>query len=778
MSKFKKIVLITLISIVIFAIVVIVFISPLTKYIVEKYDNEYTGREINMEWAYVNPFTGYIHFSDFKIYENKSDSVFLALSGLTANISMHKLLSKTIEIDGLFLDDLKGLILQNDTLFNYNDLIQKFTSKEDSKTEKEPLHLNILNIKIKNGEIHYNEIVTPIKYFIKNVNIESPGFRWDVDTVPIKFSFLSGIGSGNASGDFTINSKNNDYSLAILVQNFNLNIVGQYIKDISNYGSFRAILDADVKSKGNFNFAENVTNSGRLQFSDFHFGKNIKEDFLAFDKLILAVKELSPSKENYKFDSISLTRPLFVYEKYDYLDNIQTMFGKEGANVMDASAKEAKFNLVIEIANYIKMLFKNFLQSNYRVDRVGIYNGEIKYKDYSLNELFEIELNPLSFTADSTVKSKSRVNFNISTGIKPYGSFSSSISINPKDSSDFDLQYDIKKLPVAMFNPYLIQYTSFPLDRGTIEVAGNWKVRKGFINSDNRLTVIDPRISSRLKNKNTSWLPLKLIMFFVREQGNVIDYEVPISGNLNNPNFHLRDVITDVLTNIFIKPAGTPYRINVRNIETEIEKSMSFKWEMNKNSLTSNQENFLEELADFIDKNPEVNLNVSPMQFEKKEKEYILFYEAKKNYYLKFINTNNKIITNDDSIKISRISSKDASFVKYLNAQLKDSLIYTLQGKCLNLLGAAFVELKFQELNKQRSRVFLSYFKRDGNERRVKLVKGENSIPYNGFSYYKIQYKGSFPNNLLSAYKKMNELNNEDPRADFKKYRQKNKNIK
>lgn len=778
MSKFKKIVLITLISIVIFAVVVIVFISPLTKYIVEKYDNEYTGREITMEWAYVNPFTGYIHFSDFKIYENKSDTVFLSLSGLTANISMFKLLSKTIEIDGLYLDDLKGLIFQNESYFNFNDLIKKFSSDEEPKNKKEPLHLNILDIKIKNGEIHYNEIVTPIKYFIKNVNIESPGFRWDVDTVPVKFSFLSGIGTGDASGNFTVNTKNNDYSLDILVNKFNLNIVGQYIKDLSNYGSFRAILDANVKSKGNFNFAENVTNSGRLQFSDFHFGKNIKEDFLAFDKLILAVKELSPSKENYKFDSISLTRPLFVYEKYDYLDNIQTMFGKEGANVMDASAKEAKFNLVIEIANYIKMLFKNFLQSNYRVDRVGIYNGEVKYKDYSLNELFEIELNPLSFTADSTVKTNSRVKFNLSAGIKPFGSFSSSISINPKDSSDFDLQYDIKKLPVAMFNPYLIQYTSFPLDRGTIEVAGNWKVRKGFINSDNRLTVIDPRISSRLKNKNTSWLPLKLIMFFVREQGNVIDYEVPISGNLNNPNFHLRDVITDVLTNIFIKPAGTPYRINVRNIETEIEKSLSLKWEMNKKSLSSQQEDFVEKLAEFLEKNPDASIIVKPLQFEKKEKEYIAFYEAKKNYYLKVIHTDKKIITKDDSINIERISSRDTSFLNYLNRQLKDSLIYTLQGKCINLLGKDYIESKFQELNKQRSRVFLTYFKKGETENRVKIVKAENSVPYNGFSNYKIDYKGTLPSDLISAYKKMNALNNEDPRSQFKGYRQQNKNIK
>jgi hypothetical protein len=44
------------------------------------------------------------------------------------------------------------------------------------------------------------------------------------------------------------------------------------------------------------------------------------------------------------------------------------------------------------------------------------------------------------------------------------------ISINPKDTSDFDLHVNVRKLPATLFNPYLISQSSFPLDRGTIEL--------------------------------------------------------------------------------------------------------------------------------------------------------------------------------------------------------------------------------------------------------------------------------------------------------------------
>src|ERR1041384_3031942 len=98
MIKLKKPLLIFISTIVLIMVVVIIFISPITKYLVEKYDEKYTGRQITMDWAYVNPFTGYIHFSNLKIYELKSDSIFFSANSVSANFALHKLFSKTYEI--------------------------------------------------------------------------------------------------------------------------------------------------------------------------------------------------------------------------------------------------------------------------------------------------------------------------------------------------------------------------------------------------------------------------------------------------------------------------------------------------------------------------------------------------------------------------------------------------------------------------------------------------------------------------------------------------------
>jgi len=771
MGKLKKFLKISIISVIILVVVVIAFISPITKYLIEKFDKKYTGREITMDWAYVNPFTGYLHFDNLKIFEFNRDTVFFSAKGLSANIAMSKLLSKTYEISEITLNKPRGLIIQNKKYFNFNDLITKFSPKENSKKDKPPVHFNIRNIKIIEGEFYYRETATPINYFIKNVNISSSGVNWDVDSIPIEFSFLSGIGRGDVKGDFTVNSKSKDYRLAIIVNKFDLNIIGQYIKDLTNYGAFRAVLDADFKSKGNLIEREDVTNSGLISISDFHFGKNVKEDFASFDNLTVSIKEVSPQKHTYLFDSIALKHPYFKYEKYDYLDNVQTMFGKNGANVKSVKADPDKYNLVIEIAEYLKVISKNLFSSDYKVGRLAITEGDIKFNDYTLSEKFAIELTSFSVMADSINKHNKRVKIALKSVIKPYGNVAINLSINPKDSSDFDLHYTFKKIAASMFNPYLIKYTSFPLDRGTIELKGDWHVKNGNINSHNHLVIIDPRVSNRTRNKNSKWIPMRLIMFFVRERGNVIDYEIPIQGNLNKPDFKFRDVIFDVLENIFVKPITTPYRIEVKNVETEIEESLYFNWGLNSSTHAGIQERFLKKLVVFLEDNPSSSIGIHPNNYTIKEKEYILLFEAKKLYFMKANTKSIHSLNKRDTAKINTMSIKDPLFISYLNREVNDSMVFTVQEKCLKLIGANSINVLFKKLLENRKELLMRYFANTAIKKQVKFFAGKDIVPFNGFSFYKIEYKGELPDYLINAYSKMNELNNQAPRNKFKKER-------
>lgn len=768
-SKLKKTGLIIAGSVLIFVIAVIACLSPIAKYLLQKYDTTIImGREITVESAYVNPFTGYVRFSGIKIFEEKSDSVFIAAKSLSGNFAMLKLLSKTYEVDELTLDQPRAYVIQNKKLLNFRDIIEFYTPKKPHKKKKNgPLHLNLLNMEIKEAQFFYFEQSIPIKYSIKKFNASSPGLMWDLDSINMKFDFISGNGVGDINGNIVVGKDSADYKLAAKINKYDLRFLEQYLKDLSNFGKFRANVDADFKASGNFNDAQNINTNGLFILNELHVGKTEKDDYVAFKKFTIKIEQLNPRNKKYLFDSISLIKPYVKFELYDYLNNVEMMFGKEGKKAVSHS----EFNIIVAIGEYIEQLAKNFLKSDYKINRLAIYDGDFKYNDYTLGEKFSVSANPVYFIADSIKRDNKPVEVNFKTGIKPYGEASVFISINPKDSSDFDVVFNFDQIPITLFNPYLIKYTSFPLDRGTLELKGKWRVRNGYINASNRLTIIDPRIYKRIKNEDNKRLPMHIIAYFVRERGNVIDYEIPITGNLKDPKFHFKDVIFDVATNIFVKPVTAPYIAKVRLVENEIEKSRTLRWEMRQNTLSSDQDKFLQELSEFLLENSTAVLNINQSVYSEKEKEYILLFEAKKRYYLHKNKVKDHHLTEEEEEEIDRMSIKDSLFVDYLKARTHQPLLFTVQDRCLALVGQKEVNEKFDILLADRKKAFMNYFKEKHVSERIKIKPMEDKIPYAGFSSYRIDYNGKLPPELEEAMDKMNELNNERPRKKFKKDR-------
>lgn len=754
-------------------ILIFLFISPLAKYLIQKYDQQLTGREITLNHIYVNPFTGFLYVTDLKIKEFHSDTLFLNSESVSLNFDMLKLFSKTYEISEISLNQPKIRLIQHNKVLNLQDLIDKFLPKNKVK-KKSPVHFNLLNIKINDGVLVYQENKIPIDYHVIHLNISSPGLRWDKDSLNADISLVSGIGSGSVKGKLDMNLKNLDYKLDAVIHQLQLKFLEQYFKQISNYGSFRASLNANLKTKGNFKDAQHITAKGLIIVNDFHFGEHPGKDFAAFDRFTLDIIELSPKNKIYLFDTVLVNHPFFKYEKYDYLDNVQMMFGKKGGIAANIKDNPEKFNLILEIGKYIETLAKNFFKSDYKINRLDIKNGDFQYNDFTLNEKFTVSTNPITINADSIDKSHKRVFLNFKSGIKPYGNVDLDLSINPQDSSDFDLVYKFQKLPITLINPYLIAHTSFCLDRGSLELSGKWHVLNGTINANNHLLILDPRIDGRVRTSNSKWLPLKFFMFFAREGSNIIDYQIPITGNLKNPKFHFRDAIFDALENLFVKPVTSVYRNELKNNENEIEESLILKWPMHQSVLSSSQIHFLEKLASTMKDDPGSRLSVYPMPYSTKEQEHVLLYEAKKKYFYTNRTKHNENSREEDSICIERMSIKDAGFLKYLNQQTEQLRLFTIQDKCAVLLKASFVDEKYRLLLAERKNSFMQVFKENEVTKQVQVAYSKNTIPYNGFSYFKLNYTGKKSSSLIRAYERMKELNNEAPRNEFKKARARN----
>lgn len=145
---------------------------------------------------------------------------------------------------------------------------------------------------------------------------------------------------------------------------------------------------------GNLKNDQNIIVRGRIEVNDFHFGKTTTDDYFSFNKGVIAISELKPHYL-YLFDSLTLSKPYLKFERYDSLDNLQAIFGKKGKNITDVTRKPERFNLVIEVARYIMRLTKNFLNSDYKINKLSINCANFVFIDFLLSEKFSAIANPL-----------------------------------------------------------------------------------------------------------------------------------------------------------------------------------------------------------------------------------------------------------------------------------------------------------------------------------------------------------------------------------------------
>lgn len=263
-------------------------------------------------------------------------------------------------------------------------------------------------------------------------------------------------------------------------------------------------------------------------------------------------------------------------------------------------------------------------------------------------------------------------------------------------------------------------------------------------------------------------------MSIVRNQGDAIDYEIPITGNLKDPKFRMWKVVEGILTNIFVKPPSTPYLVHTLNLEKEVEKFLTVKWDMRQTQLKPAQLKFLENVSAFLARTPDALITVHPIQYTNKEKECIMFFLAKKLYFENKDGKTANQLTTADSIQIDKMSAKDSGFVRFLDKQIGDTMLFTIQEKCLRVTGQKAIDNNFYKLMALRDSAFSAAFKSSKVIGKVKMFKDEDAIPFDGFSYYKIEYKGEWPQSLLKDYYEMNEINETPPRGNYEKDRRKN----
>ena len=250
-------------------------------------------------------------------------SILLGYAAFKVHLSIVKLLTGTYQVNSLLIERPEIIISRTDTIFNFTDLLEKFAVEAD--TTKELLHLNILNIKVRQGRVHYKETENPVDLTISKINFSSSGKYWDRDSIDGEFSLVPD--TGEMSGNFKVNTENRNYQFNMNLNNFDLTSIQGMLIGIIKKASLAAIVDMDLIAKGNYGDPLDIDATGTLDINDFHLGNGMGDDIASIKRVLVDFKQLNPKKSVYHFGQILIDSLSANYVRYDSLDNIKILIG-------------------------------------------------------------------------------------------------------------------------------------------------------------------------------------------------------------------------------------------------------------------------------------------------------------------------------------------------------------------------------------------------------------------------------------------------------------------
>lgn len=689
----KRLLVFLAIAIVAILVLTFVFISPITKYVIEKYDKEFTNREITIGNLWLNIISGTFHISNLTVYEENGKDKFVTIADINIKLFTRKLLLSEFDISEATFKTVNANIIVDGTKFNFDDILKKFASTDSvpQKEKTEPVKYWLHNLNIENSTITMLNKKIGNSNEIKNLKLTNKLIAWDKPDMAFDFgcSFKSG---GEVKGLFETNINNLNYTLDIDLQKFDLKAWYPYLKSLMNTKALLGSITTSLYIKGNFNTPDAIAARGKLNISDLAVLDPTNVKLMACKSFDVGIDSLNVKNGLYSLSKISFVEPFLLYDMYDNGNNFSRLFNDTTVSITEAvAAGEEEANVFSMMVGYVKDITENYVVTDYRSDQVLIQKGRVIFNDYTLAETYRIDLSEMEMNVKNLRSSSERIKMQAFSNMNLSGKAVIDFSVNPKDFGDFDLNIGVKELRVSDFNPYMVHYVAFPFLNGIIEYHTHTTVKNHYLKSSNNFVMLNAKLGKKANDKPAYDLPMKLAVSLLKDNKGNINLDIPIEGDLSDPEYKIGKVIWQVIKNLLIKVVSAPFKLLSNVFGGNEEEMKQIDFEYRQTEIYKEQEKRLNKIADILNKKPELNVELIQVNNAELEKEFQAVFEMKSQFYFlsKGMAYSDSVdLATTDSIK--NVDLRDSAFVKYVNSKITgvDALTPT-QEKCRLIVGEA-----------------------------------------------------------------------------------------
>jgi len=197
------------------------------------------------------------------------------------------------------------------------------------------------------------------------------------------------------------------------------------------------------------------------------------------------------------------------------------------------------------------------------VDVVTIENAELQFLDRSVTPPASASLQQVNGTIENVSTEEMRraqVHFKMLAG--GTGPVEISGRLNPLHAKEAtEAIVSLKHVKLTPGDPYSAKYLGYRLTRGELNVDVEYTITASQLQGRNVIVLDQLTLGNKVPSPDATSLPVKLGIALLKDSAGKIEIDVPVAGDLDDPQFRLGPVIWHVIGNVFVKAITSPFTL-------------------------------------------------------------------------------------------------------------------------------------------------------------------------------------------------------------------------
>jgi hypothetical protein len=210
------------------------------------------------------------------------------------------------------------------------------------------------------------------------------------------------------------------------------------------------------------------------------------------------------------------------------------------------------------------------------IGKVVIEDAAVDFEDLSLPLPFAAKIADLNGDMSTIATNSSEPSaVELEGKVDEFGFVRVSGSVTPLEiSRNTDLKVAFQNVAMPKLSAYTIPFAGREIDNGKVDLDLGYKVTAGELVGDNNIVLRDLQLGDKVEHPGAMNLPLGLAVALLKDADGNIDIDLPVRGNVDDPEFQIGGVILKALGTLITKIVASPFALlgNLLGVEaSELE---------------------------------------------------------------------------------------------------------------------------------------------------------------------------------------------------------------